>query len=197
MSAAATSTSVVSPSEATYQYVVTAQKPTCVSHSLAGNFTSPNDRNLIIGKCTLIEIHKITEEGVQPILEVPIYGRIASMEMFKPPNEKQDYLFLITESYDTCVLKYNSETNEIETVAAGSMEENVERPTENGIHAIIDPLCRMVALQLYEGSLKIIPLNFNSKYTASEAFNVRYVVSMMSSLIVFDFDTYCGDCDMI
>lgn len=32
-----------------YNYVVTAQKPTCVTHSAVGNFTDPNDRNLIVG----------------------------------------------------------------------------------------------------------------------------------------------------
>jgi hypothetical protein len=31
-----------------YQYVATAQKPTVVSHAIAGHFTSPSDRNLII-----------------------------------------------------------------------------------------------------------------------------------------------------
>ena len=161
-----------------FNYVVTAQKPTCVSHSLAGNFTSPTDRNLIIGKCTLIEIHKITEEGVQPVLELPIYGRIACMEIFRPPSEKQDLLALITESYDTCILKFNSESGELETVAAGSVEEQIERATENGMFSIVDPLCRVLALHLYEGSLKIIPLNFASsnKYQTTEAFNVRYVL---------------------
>ena len=31
-----------------WNYVVTANKPTAVSHSLVGNFTSPTDLNLII-----------------------------------------------------------------------------------------------------------------------------------------------------
>jgi hypothetical protein len=30
-----------------YHYVVTAQKPTVVSHAITGHFTSPTDRNLI------------------------------------------------------------------------------------------------------------------------------------------------------
>jgi len=212
-------------SDSIYHYAVTAQKPTCVSHSLAGNFTSPTDRNLIIGKCTLIEIHRITEEGVQPVLEVPIYGRIACMELFRPcaqslssspslssssstassssssssgssfatQQQQQDYLFLMTENYDTCILRYNSRTNEIETVAAGNVQEHRERVTENGIFALFDPLSKMVVLHLYQGSIKILPLtqlpalqqsssssnNNNSGgsggySTTSEAFNVRF-----------------------
>lgn len=32
-----------------WNYVCTAQKPTVVTHSVTGNFTSASDRNLILG----------------------------------------------------------------------------------------------------------------------------------------------------
>ncbi|AQK92556.1 DNA damage-binding protein 1a [Zea mays] len=67
-----------------WNYVVTAHKPTSVSHSCVGNFTSPNQLNLIIAKCTRIEIHLLTPQGLQPMLDVPIYGRIATIELFRP-----------------------------------------------------------------------------------------------------------------
>ena len=35
-----------------YNYVVSAQKPTSVAHSVVGNFTSPTDLNLVVG-CAL------------------------------------------------------------------------------------------------------------------------------------------------
>ncbi|KRH25069.1 hypothetical protein GLYMA_12G078300v4 [Glycine max] len=37
-----------------WNYVVTAHKPTNVTHSCVGNFTSPRDLYLIIAKCTRI-----------------------------------------------------------------------------------------------------------------------------------------------
>lgn len=68
-----------------YNYVVTAQKPTAVNAAVVGNFTGPNDLNLVIAKNTRIEIHLVTPEGLRPMLDVGIYGRVCVMELFRPP----------------------------------------------------------------------------------------------------------------
>ena len=68
-----------------YQYVVTAQKPTAVTHALTGNFVSKDERCLIMAKCTRLEIYQLGEEGLRPLLDVGIYGRIAVMELYRPP----------------------------------------------------------------------------------------------------------------
>ena len=51
----------------------------------AGNFTSPTDLNLIIARNTRLEIYRVTPEGLRPVKEVGMYGRIEVMELFKPP----------------------------------------------------------------------------------------------------------------
>ena len=48
-----------------YNYVVTAQKPTSVSHAVTGCFTGPKHRNLIVAKCSRLEIFLLTQEGLQ------------------------------------------------------------------------------------------------------------------------------------
>lgn len=50
----------------------------------AGNFTSAKDLNLVIAKNTRIEIYLVTPEGLRPVKEVGIYGRIAVLKMFRP-----------------------------------------------------------------------------------------------------------------
>ncbi|RZC26214.1 DNA damage-binding protein 1a, partial [Glycine soja] len=45
----------------------------------------------------------------------PIYGRIATLELFRPHGEAQDYLFIATERYKFCVLQWDSETSELVT----------------------------------------------------------------------------------
>jgi DNA damage-binding protein 1 len=74
-----------------YNYIVSgnilfklAYKSSAVFQSLRGNFTGPEDNNLIIGKLTRIEIYKDSEEGLQPVFETPIYGRISVMKFFRP-----------------------------------------------------------------------------------------------------------------
>ena len=67
-----------------HNYVVTAQKPTAVNAAVVGNFTGANDLNLIVAKNTRLEIHLVTPEGLRPLLDVGIYGRISEMELFRP-----------------------------------------------------------------------------------------------------------------
>ncbi|GBG61192.1 hypothetical protein CBR_g19725 [Chara braunii] len=154
-----------------WNYVVTAHKPTAVTHSAVGNFTSPSELNLIVAKCTRIEIHQLSPQGLTPMLDVPIYGRIATMELFRPPGETKDVLFLSTERFKFCVLEYDLETKELNTRAMGDVSDKIGRPTDTGHIGIVDPDCRMIGLHLYEGLFKVIPID--SKGQLKEAFNIR------------------------
>ncbi|CAN1823279.1 DNA damage-binding protein 1 [Linum perenne] len=153
-----------------WNYVVTAHKPTNVTHSCVGNFTSPQELNLIIAKCTRIEIHLLTPQGLQPLLDVPIYGRIATLELFRPHGEAQDFLFIATERYKFCVLQWDSEASELITRAMGDVSDRIGRPTDNAQIGIIDPDCRLIGLHLYDGLFKVIP--FDNKGQLKEAFNI-------------------------
>lgn len=51
---------------------------------IQGNFTSPNDLNLIVAKNSRLEIYIVTPEGLRPVKEVGIYGKIAVMKLFRP-----------------------------------------------------------------------------------------------------------------
>ncbi|KAL3612131.1 hypothetical protein D5086_003151 [Populus alba] len=154
-----------------WNYVVTAHKPTNVTHSCVGNFTSSQELNLIIAKCTRIEINLLTPQGLQPMLDVPIYGRIATLELFRPHGEAQDFLFIATERYKFCVLQWDAETSELITRAMGDVSDRIGRPTDNGQIGIIDPDCRLIGLHLYDGLFKVIP--FDNKGQLKEAFNIR------------------------
>lgn len=50
-----------------------------------GNFTSPTDLNLILAKNVRLEIYLVTPEGLRPLKEVGIYGKIAVIKFFRPP----------------------------------------------------------------------------------------------------------------
>ncbi|KAF2077319.1 hypothetical protein CYY_001385 [Polysphondylium violaceum] len=157
-----------------YNFVSTVQKPTAVTHSVTGYFTSPNEKNLIISKCTKIEIFLMKQEGLQPMLDVNIYGRIATLKLFSIPGEKQEYLFISTESYKFCVLSYDSEKKEIVTRASGNAEDTIGRPTDSGQIGVIDPNGRIIALHLYEGLLKLIPIEKGqASPIQKDAFNIR------------------------
>eukprot|EP00966_Prymnesium_polylepis_P240241 5555660-Prymnesium_polylepis.1 len=122
-----------------FNYVVTAHKPTNVTHSLTGNFTGPDELNLIVSKCTRIEVHRMDSEGLHCIMDVPLYGRVATMELWRPAGARQDSLFLTTERYQFCILAYDAATGEIVTKAKGDVSDRIGRPTDSGQIALIDP----------------------------------------------------------
>eukprot|EP01126_Amoeba_proteus_P030505 TRINITY_DN3014_c0_g1_i10.p1 TRINITY_DN3014_c0_g1~~TRINITY_DN3014_c0_g1_i10.p1 ORF type:complete len:1099 (-),score=193.96 TRINITY_DN3014_c0_g1_i10:112-3408(-) len=152
-------------------YVAAANKPTSVFHSVVGNLTSPHDLNLIISKGTRIEIYLVNDDILQAVYDVGVYGRIATMFMFRPKGEQQDFLFLSTERYKFCVLSYDTQKGEIKTRANGDLSDRIGHPADVGQIGIIDAECRVIVLHLYGGMLKVIPLD--SQGRLQEAYNVR------------------------
>lgn len=68
-----------------HNVVTTAYKSSAVTGCLSAHFTAPTQLNLIVAKGTRLEVHLVTpDDGPQPLLEVPIYGRIATLRKFRP-----------------------------------------------------------------------------------------------------------------
>jgi len=59
-----------------YLYHVTALSPTITTMSVICNFTSKNEKNLIVAKSNRLQIFRVVENGIESILELPIYGTI-------------------------------------------------------------------------------------------------------------------------
>uniref|UniRef100_A0A8C1Q4Y6 Damage-specific DNA binding protein 1 n=1 Tax=Cyprinus carpio TaxID=7962 RepID=A0A8C1Q4Y6_CYPCA len=156
-----------------YNYVVTAQKPTAVNACITGHFTSAEDLNLLIAKNTRLEIYVVTAEGLRPVKEVGMYGKIAVMELFRPKGESKDLLFILTAKYNACILEYkqNGDSIDIITRAHGNVQDRIGRPSETGVIGIVDPECRMIGLRLYDGLFKVIPLDRDNREL--KAFNIR------------------------
>eukprot|EP00775_Hariotina_reticulata_P011705 gene11705-11850_t len=158
-----------------YNYHVTAHRPTAVTHCAVGNFTGSSDVNLIIGRSTHIDIQMLTAEGLKGVLHVPIYGVISALKLFRPKAANKDLLLVLTEHYKFAILEFNPEGPELVTRAGGDVKDHIGRPVECGQLAAVDPECRAIALQLYDGQLKVLQLEEegNPAKMALEAFNVR------------------------
>ncbi|KAF3664074.1 DNA damage-binding protein 1 [Capsicum annuum] len=147
-------------------------------NSLRGGGQDEESETEMISVCEE-EVRRRPSEGVReagyrgyaPMLDVPIYGRIATLELFRPHGETQDLLFIATERYKFCVLQWDAEASEVITRAMGDVSDRIGRPTDNGQIGIIDPDCRLIGLHLYDGLFKVIP--FDNKGQLKEAFNIR------------------------
>lgn len=155
-----------------YNYVATAQKPTSVTHSLTAAFTSANDTNLLLAKSTRFEVHLLTPEGLQPQHDINLYGRIAIFELFRAANEPQDWLFIVTQRFQFCVLAYDASTHQVITKAHGTIRDSIGRSSEIVTSGNIDPDGRLIGMNLYEGYFKVIPID-SGKGILRETFNIR------------------------
>lgn len=118
----------------------------------------------------------VTSEGLRPVKEVNINGRIAVLRLFRPQNEDRDFLFFLTHKYNAAILecvKKVGEDMEILTKAHGNVADQISKPSETGSIGIIDPTSRFIGLRLYDGLFKIIPLDKENREL--KAFNIRSV----------------------
>ncbi|XP_058813684.1 DNA damage-binding protein 1 [Topomyia yanbarensis] len=144
-----------------HNYIVTAQKPTAVTACVTGNFTTSSDLNLIVAKSSRLEIYLVTPEGLRPIKEIGINGKIAVMKLFRPAEAQKDLIFILTHRYNAMILECSVQGDDIDiiTKAHGNVADRVGKPAETGILAVIDPKARVIGMRLYEGLFKIIPLD--------------------------------------
>lgn len=142
-----------------FNYVVTAQKATSVNYALSSNFTSPEDTNLIVSRTNRLEIYNLTPDGLVSVIDTTIYGRIGWMQVYRPSNCKTDLLFIKTEKdHQYFVLSY--EDGQLVTKSKQDCTENRVRANEVSTPKnTIDPDCRMIGLNIYEGYFQCIPID--------------------------------------
>jgi DNA damage-binding protein 1 len=164
-----------------FNYIVTAHKATAVTITLAGSFTGPDDLNLLQARGSTLAVSQVTPEGLKPVINIDVFGRISAMQLFRPKNEKQDLLFLLTARYHVAILSFDSIQNDVITRAYGDVKDRVGKPTSGKQVALVDPNCQAIVLHLYAGLLKVVPLQFDS-HQSLKAFNLRlddlYIVDM-------------------
>eukprot|EP01094_Clydonella_sp_ATCC50884_P028366 TRINITY_DN848_c0_g1_i1.p1 TRINITY_DN848_c0_g1~~TRINITY_DN848_c0_g1_i1.p1 ORF type:complete len:1089 (-),score=323.39 TRINITY_DN848_c0_g1_i1:272-3538(-) len=168
-----------------YNYVVSAHKPTAVSHALTCAFTGTTHRNLVVAKGTRLEVHTLTPDGLAPLADLNLYGRVSSLLAFRPSDSSTDWIFLATEDYNMCVLAYDTASLRICTKARGDLRDRIGKPTKVRQIATVDPGGRAIGLHLYNGLFKVLPLDPESG-ALHDAFNIRFEESNVLDLSFLD-----------
>ena len=101
----------------------------------------------------------LTPDGLQPMHDVPLYGRIAVLRLYKPQGEKRQLLYIATERLMFCVLAYDQTTGSIVTRAMGDLTARIGRTCEHGLIGEVDPECRLIGTQAYDGLFKVVPMD--------------------------------------
>lgn len=104
-----------------------------------GNFTSPTDLNLILAKVNHIEVLSVTPEGLRPIKQFTINGRVEVMKFFRPQGLNKDRLFIVTAKNNAMILEADDSGNTLEiiTKARGDVGDRIGQNAQTGTRAII------------------------------------------------------------
>lgn len=137
-------------------YVVNSHKSTAVHHSVKCAFIGPNEKNLILAKCNILEFYALREDGLQLLHTVPVFGRVVGLEPYRSTGADVDSLFVLTDRKKFFVLAFDAASEKIVTRTVGNAKERKGRDAEMGQRAFMDPDNRIVGLQLYDSSIKVL-----------------------------------------
>lgn len=157
-----------------YGYVVTSQRPTAVQHAITCSFTAPGAKNLILARLNRIEVFTVTPEGLVPVVEVPIFGSIVSLSHYRPHGSVQDVLYILTAKKYFCVLGYDANSGRVTSRATGNLRDRVGRDSPHGPRGFLDPDGRMIAMILYDRTLKV--RTSTSRMTLLLYFYIRFII---------------------
>lgn len=163
-----------------YNYVVTAHKPSRVSHTAVGNFLGPDSRNLLVARVNNIQVYTITPEGLSSTLVLPIYGTISVMHLMRQPNETQDCLMLLTEKCKLTIMKWSPEEGRCHVVCSGDMTDHFVSNMASERIGAVDPNARCVVLHQCTRLLKVVPTAPTADKTA---FNVRLLEDQVIDMV--------------
>jgi DNA damage-binding protein 1 len=151
-------------------YVVTAHRPSKVTHTAVGNFLSPSTRNLLVAKITRVEVYSVTVDGLVRTVDLPIYGRIAVMVLARAPGAAQDDMLVLTEKHHLVRLRWDAASGQCTTVLSCDVKDSLGTQIERLPILITDPTARCAAVHQYPRLLRLVPLAGGA---TAEAFNVR------------------------
>ncbi|KAG0252722.1 DNA damage-binding protein 1a [Actinomortierella ambigua] len=177
--------------------VFTARKPSAVFQAIKGNFTGPDDLNLVLGKGTRIEVFIIGPEGLKSVKEFGLYGEIETLKAIRPPGSTTDLLLVTTTHYQMLTLSLNLSQDlpsnaanagrpahfSIVSDALVELLDRHSRQADVGQLVEIDPSATVVCCHLFHGTLKFIPINPHRDPTAtlSAAFSSSSAASAASA----------------
>lgn len=141
-------------------YHVTTQRSTSVTKALTGNFTSPNDLNLLIIKNSYLELYDVTSEGLKLIHDVPLNASVLTALFFRQKLWRRDFLFILTHKADIAIIECIRKNDSIEfvTIMSASIADSAARMLDQGFDALVDPGATYIVIRMYYGMLKLIPI---------------------------------------
>lgn len=147
-----------------FNYVATSHPATNVTAAVVGHFTSEDEINLVIAKNNVLSLSTLCINGLKCVKESAIFGNIDLLKCVRPIWSSKDLIFTMTSRFDCMLLSVELSADDntmydIKTLARGQVKEKGRTESECGVCCSVDPSNQYIALHLYVGDLKIIPIS--------------------------------------
>lgn len=133
-----------------------------VRHAIKLSFLAPDSEDLIVAKANRIEIWSPASVEDSTLLlkhSKALYGKATLLHKIRPATSTTDHLFVGTDRYHYFTLSWDPETNSLQTEKSFvDIAEKAARDSQTGDRVHIDPTCRFMALECYEGVVNVLPI---------------------------------------
>lgn len=131
-----------------------------------GRVSSSNDLNLIICKSSLIEIYKVTPEGLKFLTQVSLWGIVENMCSTRHPSDAKDSILITTTKYDMMILACEPNADgslDVITRTHGNFQDTIPRNSNTQMLTVVDLQNQLIAVKCYDGILKLLDTSCESK----------------------------------
>ncbi|GEM11024.1 DNA damage-binding protein 1 [Rhodotorula toruloides] len=146
-------------------YVGTTQEATAQLDALRCAFFEASKDCLVVNKLNRLEFSVLEDDAVKPILEVPIFSTISSMQSLHLPASPQPLghatasLVILTTCLRLFAIVHDPNTLfSVKTVSSVSLAESFGRLAEKQ-DILVDPAKRCMVVHAYAGLVRIVPLS--------------------------------------
>lgn len=144
-----------------FNYFGTINKPTAINKTLTCSFLEPYPKlNVVLLKSNYIDIYrKNNDSHLELVLSHNMFGNIIILEkIVEEKAKKADNLFILSESLDYCILKYDKEKSEIKITAKGDIREGFCKIKSNVLYSI-DKNYKFIIISPYKNIIRVIFLH--------------------------------------
>ncbi|KAI9679327.1 MAG: hypothetical protein M1817_005347 [Caeruleum heppii] len=139
-------------------YIAPIHKATSVRHALKLRFLDPDEDCLIVAKANQLHIYRDTEKGLISEHVKTIYGKITILQKLRPASSSTDHLFIGTDRSTQFTIYWDQSQRRLCTGQIFSDTASVSgRESQSGEKCLVDPTGQLMALELVEGVVTVIP----------------------------------------
>lgn len=147
---------------ATMAYLAPIHRASSVRHAIKLSFLEPDSEDLIVARANRIEIWSPASIEDPTLLlshSKALYGKVTLFHKIRPATSATDHLFIGTDRYHYFTLSWDAETSSLKTEKSFvDIAEKAARDSQTGDRVAIDPTCRFMALECYEGVVNVLPI---------------------------------------